>query len=426
MDIGIALLIIFMTMILMNIPIFVSLGLSTIVTMLLFDLPLTMYLSIIFSGLSNYTLLAVPFFILSGFIMEKSGISKRIINFAQLTIGPIPGGFGIMTIVITLFWGAISGSGPATVAALGTILIPAMIHEGYNKGHAAALIASNSAISVVIPPSITLVVYGVIAGQSIGELFIAGMVPGILMGISGIVYHWVFSVKHGYKGRPYGTLSQIWKAFKEAVWGLLSPFIILGGIYGGIFTPTEAAVVACIYSLIVGLFIYKEFSIKDIFGIVAESGVSSASILIIMANASAFSWLITTQGVAKRFGIALLGISDSPLAILLLIDLILVIAGFFIDGISISYIFIPLFLPVITQLGMDPIWFGVIMTMALAIGFSTPPVAVNLYPACRIADISLSYISKYVYGFVLANIIILIITTMFPGIILWLPNMLYG
>ncbi|WHH57837.1 TRAP transporter large permease [Petroclostridium sp. X23] len=423
-DIGIALLIVFMIMILINIPIAVSLGLSTLVTMVLYNVPITMYVSIISSGLSKFTLLAIPFFILSGFIMEKAGISKRIIAFAKLIVGPIPGGLGIMSVGITLFWGAISGSGPATVAALGSILIPAMINAGYNKGFSAALIASNSAVAVVIPPSITLVVYGVLSGQSIGTLFIAGIVPGILMGACAAVYVYIYAVRKGYKGEPYGKPSEIWKAFKEASWGLVTPIVILGGIYGGVFTPTEAAVVAVIYSLIVGLFIYKEFDVKELWKIVAESGVSSASILIIMANASAFTWLITTQGVAQRFGTALLSVSDNKWVILMLINLILVLAGFFIDGISISYIFVPLLLPVVTQLGMDPIWFGVTMTIAIAIGFSTPPVAVNLYPACRIADIKLGTISKSILGFLVSSIAALVLTTFFPEIILWLPRVL--
>ena len=421
---GLILLILFFLLVLMNIPIAVSLGLSTIITMILYGIPLGMYLDTINAGLSKYTLLAVPFFILAGFIMEKSGISKRIIAFARLLTGPVPGGLGIISIVVTLFWGAISGSGPATVAALGSILIPAMIEDGYDKGFAAALIAASSAVAVVIPPSINLVVYGVISGDSIGTLFISGIIPGILMGICFIVYAFIYSMRHGYRGERFGTVKEVLHGFREAIWGLFSPIIILGGIYGGIFTPTEAAVVAVIYSLLIGLFVYKEFNVKDLWHILADAGVSSASILIIMANAGAMTWLITSQGIATRFGTALLGVSDHRIVILLLIDLMVIIAGVFIDGISIAYIFVPLFLPVVTQLGMSSIWFGVVLTVGIAIGFTTPPVAVNLYPACRIANITLGKISKEIIGFVAAGVVALILITIFPDIVLLLPKTL--
>lgn len=423
-EIGLILLILFFLLVLMNIPIAVSLGLSTIITMILYGIPLGMYLDTINAGLSKYTLLAVPFFILAGFIMEKSGISKRIIAFARLLTGPVPGGLGIISIVVTLFWGAISGSGPATVAALGSILIPAMIEDGYDKGFAAALIAASSAVAVVIPPSINLVVYGVISGDSIGTLFISGIIPGILMGICFIVYAFIYSMRHGYRGERFGTVKEVLHGLREAIWGLFSPIIILGGIYGGIFTPTEAAVVAVIYSLLIGLFVYKEFNVKDLWHILADAGVSSASILIIMANAGAMTWLITSQGIATRFGTALLGVSDHRIVILLLIDLMVIIAGVFIDGISIAYIFVPLFLPVVTQLGMSSIWFGVVLTVGIAIGFTTPPVAVNLYPACRIANITLGKISKEIIGFVAAGVVALILITIFPDIVLLLPKTL--
>lgn len=420
-EIGLVLLIIFFLLVLMNVPIAVSIGSSTLVTMLIYKLPISMYLDLVNAGLSKYSLLAVPFFILAGFIMGEAGISKRIIRFFSLLVGPIPGGLGIVSIVITLFWGAISGSGPATVAALGSILIPAMIEEGYDKGFAAALIASSSAVAVVIPPSINLVVYGVVSGESIGNLFIAGIFPGILMGICFIVYALVYSLKNGYKGERFGTPKEILYELKECIWGILSPVIILGGIYGGIFTPTEAAVVACVYSIIVGLFVYRELKISDMWGILAESGVSSASILIIMANAAAMTYLIQTQGIATRVGNALLGISDNRIIILLVIDAILLFAGVFIDGISIAYIFVPMFLPVVQELGMSSLWFGIVVTVAVAIGFTTPPVAVNLYPACRIANIGLGKISKEVIGFVAAGVVALILITVFPEMVTFIP-----
>ena len=423
-EIGLVLLLLFFIMVLMNIPIAVSLGLSTLATLYLYGIPMDMYVDTINAGLSKYALLAVPFFIMAGGVMGISGISQRMISFFKLLAGPLPGGLGIISIVLTMFWGAISGSGPATVAALGGILIPAMVGEGYPPAFAAALIAASSAIAVVIPPSINLVVYGVISGDSIGALFIAGILPGVVVGIAFIIYTYIYAKRHGLKGEKFGSGKEIWEGFKSSFWGLLSPVIILGGIYGGIFTPTEAAVVAVFYSLFVGLFIYRGIRIGDIFGILAETGISSASILIIMANAGAMTWLLTSQGVASRFGTAMLGISDHKIVILLIIDLLVIIAGVFIDGISIAYIFVPLFLPVITQLGMNSVWFGVVLTVGIAIGFSTPPVAVNLYPACRIANISLGEISREVIGFVLSGIAALVVLTCFPEIVLVIPRAL--
>lgn len=423
-EIGLVLIFIFFVMVFMNIPIAVSLGLSTLLTMYLYGIPLDMYVDTVNAGLAKYALLAVPFFIMAGYVMGISGISKRMINFFKLLAGPVPGGLGIISIVLTMFWGAISGSGPATVAALGGILIPAMAEEGYPIAFAAALIAASSAIAVVIPPSINLVVYGVISGDSIGALFIAGILPGIIVGIAFIIYTFVYAKRHNLKGEKFGSAKEIWQGFKDSFWGLLSPLIILGGIYGGIFTPTEAAVIAVFYSLFVGLFIYKGIKLKDLFGIFAETGVSSASILIIMANAGAMTWLMTSQGVATRFGNFMLGISDYKIVILLVIDLLVIIAGVFLDGISIAYIFVPLFLPVIQKLGMNSVWFGVVLTVGIAIGFSTPPVAVNLYPACRIAKISLGAISKEVIGFVVAGVVALVVLTIWPEIVLFLPKIM--
>jgi C4-dicarboxylate transporter DctM subunit len=421
--IGITLLVIFFALILCNVPIAVSLGMSTMITMLLSGQSFSLYASMIFAGLAKYTMLAVPFFILAGLIMDKSGISKRIVNLANLLVGPIPGGLAVVSIIVTVFWGAMSGSGPATVVALGSILIPAMVEAGYSAGFAAATIASSAAISVVIPPSINLVVYGVVAGESIGDLFLGGFLPGLLMGAAFIVVALIVSIKRGYRGGHFGTGKEIWAAFKSAFFGLLSPVIILGGIYGGFVTPTEAAVIAVFYSLFVGLFIYKDFKIKEMWKILADACNSSASILIIMSNAAVMTWLITSSGVAGVVSNAMMGISSNRYVVMLLIALILLIAGFFIDGISITYIFVPLLGGVVTSLGYSNLTFGVLMTMAIAVGFTTPPVAVNLYPACNIAKIKLSVISREIIGYVVAGVVAIVICIFFPQIITCLPDL---
>lgn len=423
-QIGITLVVIFFVFLFLKIPISVSLGLSTIATMLVFDISFAQYANIMFTGMVKYTMLAVPFFILAGIIMDYSGISKRIVRLANLLVGPIPGGIAIVSIIVTTFWGAMSGSGPATVVALGSILIPGMIEAGYSRGFAAATIAASAAISVVIPPSVTLVAYGVVTGDSIGSLFLGGIIPGLLMGAAFCLWAFIVSLKRGYRGDRFGSAKEIWKAFREAFWGLLSPVIILGGIYGGYVSPTEAAIIAIVYSLFIGLFVYKDFKISTIKNILADAANSSASILIIMANASFLTWLLTAQGVGAVVTKALIGTSSNPHVVMLLLVLILFIAGFFIDGISSTYIFAPLMTPVVVACGYPTVAFGVLMSMCLAVGFTTPPVAVNLYPACQIAKIEIPEISREVIGYVIVGMLVAILCIFFPEIITFLPNLL--
>lgn len=423
-EIGWFLLIVFFALLLIKIPIAVSLGLSTVITMMTFGISFSQYANIMFSNMAKYTMLAVPFFILAGIIMDYSGISKRIVRLANLLVGPIPGGIAIVSIIVTTFWGAMSGSGPATVVALGSILIPGMIEAGYSKGFAAATIAASAAISVVIPPSVTLVAYGVVTGSSIGNLFLGGILPGLMMGLSFCLWAFFVSLKRGYRGDHFGSAKEIWKAFREAFWGLLSPVIILGGIYGGFVSPTEAAIIAIVYSLFIGLFVYRDFKIQTTWKILADAANSSASILIIMANAGFLTWLLTSQGVGTAVTNGLLSVSDNPHVIMLLLVLILFIAGFFIDGISSTYIFAPLMTPVLASCGYSTMAFGVLMSMCLAVGFTTPPVAVNLYPACQIAKIELPEISKEIMGYVLVGMLCIVLCVFFPEIITCLPDML--
>lgn len=419
---GLILLVIFFVMLFLRIPIAVSIGLSTLVTMLISGMPIGSFASQMLTGTQKYTLLAMPFFILAGNIMTHSGISKRIVNFANLLCGDIPGGIAIISIIVTVFWGALSGSAPATVVALGMVLIPGMIEAGYSPAFAAATIACSAAISVVIPPSIPMVAYGVVQGASIGDLLLGGVFPGLLMGLACIVWAFVVSKKRGYKGARFGTGKEIWKGFKDAFWGLITPIIILGGIYGGFVSPTEAAVIACVYSLIVGLFIYKDFKIKDLRKILAESANSSASIMLILATASMLAYLLTVSGIGSAVTAAVAGVSSSKWVTMLFILIIIFIAGFFLDAISIIYIFAPLLTPIATQLGYTSVEFGVIMIMGIAVGFATPPVATNLYPACKIADITIVEITKEVWGFVFAMIVSCIIVIFLPQIVSWLPS----
>lgn len=423
-DPGIVLMGMFFLMLALRVPIAVSLGLAGMASIYLYNLGAGMFAPVFFANISKFSLLAIPFFVLAGIIMGKAKISDKIVRLIMLLVGPISGGMAIVTIITALFWGAVSGSGPATVAALGTILIPGMVKAGYNRGFAAALTSSASGLAIVIPPSIGFIVYGVITGASISELFLAGILPGIFVGFFLIITAFVISVIRGYKGERFGTVREVWKAFKDAIWALLTPVIILGGIYGGVFTPTEAAAVGVAYGLFVGFVVYRTLALKDLYELLVEACVSSAVVMFVVAFAGIFSWAMMVVGVVERISQSVIALSSNPYAVIAMINVILVIAGMFIDAISIYYLLLPIFMPVMAHFGWDPVWFGIIMTLNLAIGQVTPPVAVNLYVGCNVAGISMEEISRAVIPFLVASILALVVLIYFPDITLWLPKLL--
>lgn len=425
MDPTIFLFILFGFLLLWNTPIAVGLGMASLITIYLSGGPLEVFPLTMYAATAKFALLAIPFFILAGVVMEAAGVSSRLIKFADVCVGHITGGLAIVGVVTCCFFAAISGSGPATVAALGTIMIPAMVKAGYDKGFSSALMANAGAIGIIIPPSIAFVVYGVIAEVSIGKLFMAGVVPGLVVGLALAVVSYYISKKRGYGGSgKRATGAEIWAAFKDAAWGLMTPVIILGGIYGGVFTPTEAAGVAAVYGLFVGFFVYKELNWEKLKKLLIDSSVGSAVVMLIVSAASLFAWLLTTEGAAQASSAAMVEFSKEPWVILLIINVIVLIMGCFMDAISIFYISLPIFLPIIKMYNIDPIWFGVIITVNVAIGQITPPVGVNLYVACNIADLSLTDISKSVVPFLLASIVALILITYIPQLSLWLPGLL--
>ena len=412
---GTILLTIFLILVFTNVPISVALGASSLITMLLFGIKIGMYADLMVAGMRRFSYLAIPLFILSGVLMDKSGIASRIIRFFKALIGSLRGGMGYMSVAVNIFWGSVSGAGPATVAALGGVLIPAMEDDDFDKSFAAALVAASGGISVIIPPSLAFIVYGVLAGVSIGDLFIAGIIPGILMGLFYMGYVFLFSRRLPRKAAgKKASWREVRTAFKEAALGLITPVIILGGIYGGVFTPTEAAAVAVLYSLILALFVYKTIRFKDLFRIFADCGTSSASIMIILGNATVFSYLCTLKGVANVASSALAAVSSNNIVVLSVMLFILLIAGCLINGTSILYIFIPIMLPIIKNMGYDPLWFGIFIVMGSAVGMITPPVAINLYPAANIANISLTRISKAIWPFVVVATLCTIVIMLFP------------
>ncbi|RCW86613.1 C4-dicarboxylate transporter DctM subunit [Halanaerobium sp. DL-01] len=422
MDPAIWMVIIFVALLIIRVPIAISLGMTTIFVSLIADKGLGMISYNFFGGISKFPLLAIPFFIMAGVIMQKARMAEKIINFVKLIVGPIPGGLAIATVIVATFWGAVSGSGPATVAALGVILIPGMVKQGYDKDFATAVTSVSSGLAIIIPPSIAFIVYGMIANVSIGTLFAAGIIPGALVALGLITVVFIISKKRGYKGEEWGTLSELWDSFKDAFWAFLTPVIILGGIYGGVFTPTEAAAVAVFYGLFVGVFVYKTINFKILFKIGVDAAETTAVVMLVVTAAGLFSWIATNVGLIQKASGAILGLSDNPVIILLFINIIILFAGMVIDAISIYYVFLPILLPIMAEMGWDPVWFGVIMTINLAIGQVTPPVAVNLYVGSNIANISLEKLAKQAIPLILAAVVVLLILMYLPGLTTFLPK----
>ncbi len=421
--VGLVLLGIFVVLLVLGAPIAICLGMSSVAAILVQGAgkPIEAIMSVLprlcSSASSKFVLLAIPFFILSGNVMEKAGISGRLINLAEKCLGHIKGGMAIVCVVVSCFFAAISGSGPATVAALGLIMIPALVKAGYPAAFSCALMAAGGAIGVVIPPSITFVVYGSIADASITNLFIAGMVPGLLMGLGLIVAALILGRKMNLTVKERATGKERWEAFKDAFWGLLMPVIILGGIYGGIFTPTEAAAVSVFYGLFVGIFIYREIDVKKTIDIMIDSCSTTATVMFITMGATLFAYVLTRARLDQAIESFMLAVTGGNwIVFFLIVNIVLLIAGCFLDSTSALYIFTPLFAPVALELGIDPIHLGVVMIVNLAIGLFTPPVGVNLYVACGIGDIKIEEISKGIIPCLVAELAVLLLVTYIPGI----------
>lgn len=420
---GVILLGVFVVLLICGAPIAVCLGMSSVAAMLVQGAgkPIVAVMSVLpricSASSSKFVLLAIPFFIISGNVMEKAGISGRLINLAEKCLGHIKGGMAMVCIVVSCFFAAISGSGPATVAALGLIMIPALVKAGYPAAFSCALMAAGGAIGVVIPPSITFVVYGSIADASITSLFKAGMVPGLLMGAGLIITALVIGRKCDLKVSPKASGAERLAAFKDAVPGLLMPVIILGGIYGGIFTPTEAAAVSVFYGLFVGFVIYKDLNLNKLSDIMVDSCSTTATVMFITMGASLFAYVLTRARLDEAIEGMMLNVTGGSVVIFfIIVNIVLLIAGCFLDSTSALYIFTPLFAPVALQLGIDPIHLGVVMIVNLAIGLFTPPVGVNLYVACGIGKISIEDISKGIVPCLVAMLVVLLLITYIPAI----------
>lgn len=413
----------FIVLLAVGAPIGVALGLATVVALLVDGtVTMTVVAQKILAANNSFPLLAVPFFMFAGAIMTEGGISKRLIDFVYTLVGSIRGGLAMVATVTAMFFAAISGSSAATCAAIGSSLIPSMKEKGYDEEYSAAVIAAAGTTGIVIPPSTPLVVYGVVAGVSIGELFLGGFIPGILMGLAMMVVIYFQAKKRGYAGEKRADIKTVWKTFIDAIWGLMMPVIILGGIYGGIFTPTESAAIASFYGLFVTLFVYRERKFADIPRIMGKAVVATAIVMFIISMAGLFSWILTANRIPQAMATLFLSLTTNPLYIMMLINVLLLFVGTFLNATAAISILVPVLYPVITKVGIDPVAFGVIMAVNLAIGCITPPVGVDLFVAQSISGISIERITRSVFPLLMALIGVLLFITFVPEVILLIPS----
>lgn len=420
---AIVLFVTFFALIIINVPISIALGLSSMLA-IMFCTTDSVGVLIQNSFANGFTLMAIPFFILAGNIMARGGVSQRLVNLANCGFGRYLGGLAHVATAACTFFGAISGSAPATTAAIGGVMVGPMTEKGYPKAFSGACVAASGMIGLLIPPSIIMILYGVLTGASVAKLFIGGVIPGLLTAAAFMLCNHFIAKKlncpRGDKPQPGET----WRCTKEAIWALLMPLIILGGIYGGIFTPTESAVVAVVYGIIVGLWIYRTLDLKGLYNVFLTTAKSSAIILFLVATAHCFSFVLASGEIPQTLAIAMRSLSQNPTVVLFLICICLLIVGTFLDNAVAVVLMTPIFFPVVQSLGIDPVFFGVLTVFTLAIGQITPPVGLCLFVACNLADLTLEQIVIYCVPYILATILLMCMFIFFPQIILVLPGMM--
>lgn len=408
----------------LNMPVGIAIGVSSLCAILADGRISSLYIvQQLVTSADSFPLMAIPLFILAGELMGAGGVSKRLLNVCNIFLGRFTGGLATVTIVLCMFFAAVSGSGPATVAAIGSMVIPTMLDKGYSKSFTLALIATAGSIGVIIPPSIPMVIYGVSTSTSISALFMAGFLPGILIGISLITVSYIYCKKQGWKGdeRKY-TAKEKLAAIWDAKWALLNPIIILGGIYAGIFTPTEAAAVAAVYAFICGAFIYREFNIKEMFATIGNACNTTGTTMVIIGCATAFTKILTIEKIPGVITNGIINFTDNKILILLLINVLLLIVGCFMDTTPAMMVLAPILLPIAMQFGVDPIHFGIVMVVNLAIGFITPPLGINLFVASRVGRSDLETVCSGIIKFILVMVVDLLLITFIPAISMTLPN----
>lgn len=418
--------VVMLALIIVGVPIGYSIGVSTLLTLIIFtEIPLVMVAQNAFRGIDSFPLMAIPFFILAGNLMTQGGLARRIVSMANVFAGRSTGGLASVATLGCMFFGAISGSAIATTSAMATMVLPEMEAKNYDKNFSASLVAAAGTVGIILPPSIPFVVYGVVTNTSIGRLFIAGIIPGILMGAALLVAGNIISRRRGYVGddTPF-TVARAFKELRGGIWAILAPIIILGGIYGGIFTPTEAAVVSVVYALLVGVVIYRELTWAKIRLSLYNTLIINGITTFMIGLSTVFSAYLSLNQIPQRLASFFLGITENPILLLLLINVLLFIIGFIVDNIPACIILAPILLPVVINLGMSPVQFGVVLTLNLAIGFVTPPYGTNLFVTAAIAKIPVAPLFKTVLPFILALFIVLMIVTYFPPTTMFLVELM--
>ncbi len=410
-----------------GIPIAFSIAVSGM-AYLLFEstVPLLVVAQRMVVGVDSFTLLAIPLFVLAGALMAEGDITPRIMRFASSMVGHIPGGLAMVMVVSCMLFGAISGSGVADVVAIGSILLPAMKQQGYKQPFSAALLGCSGALGTIIPPSIVMVVLGVSMGTSIGKLFLGGVVPGILTGLGLMVTSYFISLREDYPRLEKAPWSEVFESFRAAILPLLTPAIIIGGILKGIFTATEAGGVAAFYALLLSMFVYRKLTWRRFFEICLETARTSAVVLFLISAASLFGWVLAAENIPQMVANAMLAISSNYWVVLLMFNALLLLLGMFMETIAIVLIVVPIFSPILTQMGVDPVHLGVMVCVNLAIGANTPPLGVDLLAACKVADIPYDSSFRYLLPFVGSMILALVLIIAFPAIVTFLPNLLMG
>ena len=412
---------------LIGVPVAVSLGTSTMLTALLFtDMDLMGVPQKVFDGLDHYSLMAIPMFILAGAFLSKGSASGRIIEFAKSIIGHLPGGLPIAAIFSSIIFAAVSGSSPATVVAIGSVMYGAIKAEGYPTKYAIGTIATAGSLGILIPPSIVFIVYGVTAEQSIGKLFMAGIIPGLMIGTMMMIVTYIGAKRLGFKRKKMASFAFRIKKFKEAFWALMLIVLVIGGIYGGLFTPTEAGAASAVYAFFVSYFIYKDLKLKDVYPIVLEAAMTSSMIFFIIANAMIFSHFLTDESIPQDITQMILNANVGPIMFLVIVNILLFLMGQFMEPSSVVMITVPLLLPIAMSLGIDPIHFGVVMIVNMELGMITPPVGLNLFVAAGITGLSLKEVVVASLPWSITILVGLLLVTYIPIISLWLPNLMFG
>lgn len=412
---------------LVGVPVAVSLGTSTLLTIVFFtDIDVTSVPQIIFDGINHFSLMAIPMFILAGNLLSKGGSAARIIDFARAMVGHLPGGLPMSAIFACIIFAAVSGSSPATVVAIGSIMFAAIKQANYPPSYAVGAITTAGSLGILIPPSVVMIVYGVTAEVSIGKLFMAGVIPGLMLGSMMLLQTYIGARRLGFKSSTPASWGERGRMFLRSFWALLIIVVVIGGIYGGIFTPTEAAAASAIYALFISLFIYKDIKVRDLYAICLDSALTTAMIFFIIANAVVFAYLLTSEQIPQQISSFLLDLDIGKIGFLICVNILLFIMGQFMEPSSVIMIMVPLLLPIATSLGVDPIHFGIIMMVNMEIGMVTPPVGLNLFVASGLTGIELKKIIFYTLPWAVTLGIGLILITYIPQISLWLPSLMYG